>query len=368
MRKLEELRLVGWKSIRDMTPPLKLGGLNVLIGGNGAGKSNLVSFFEFLSEVVAGRAYEHIARSGGAESLLYFGPKRTKAIEATLTFGTELGGTQYYMRLVPGPGNDLVFAARQRQHTDFIPDEKTIKFDVDFGDEKHTQEAELFQSLHDEGPLARCRVFHFHDTSSTAGIRHASHIESNRSLLSDAGNLAAMLYLYKQTRPTVYRRIVGTVRLIAPFFDDFILEPRRLNPREILLNWRARGTDYEMGPHQFSDGTLRAIALCTLLLQPEEDLPVLIVLDEPELGLHPAALGMISGLMKQAAHHCQLLIATQSVTLLQHFDPETVIVVDFQDGASQFQRLDPNAYQEWLADYNVGDLWERNVIGGGPFR
>src|SRR5690606_29571998 len=119
-----------------------------------------------------------------------------------------------------------------------------------------------------------CRLFHFHDTSERSAIRQPCYIEANRILYSDAGNLAAMLYLYQLQYPTAYRRIVSAVQQAVPYFDDFIVEPQRLNPQKILLKWRQRGSDYEFGPHQMSDGSLRFIALATLLLQPVESFPL----------------------------------------------------------------------------------------------
>jgi predicted ATPase len=211
-------------------------------------------------------------------------------------------------------------------------------------------------------------------------MRRDCPIDVNRSLAPDAANLPAMLYLYRERYPTAYRRIIAAVKAVAPFFEDFVLEPLRLNPRNIVLHWRAKesdvefgtgtGTampDYELGAHQLSDGTLRAIALFTLLLQPEEDLPELIVLDEPELGLHPAALTVLADLLKSAARHSQLLIATQSAALIDHFEVDDVITVNIRDGGSTFERLDPAGLKHWLEEYMLSELWERNVIGGGPY-
>jgi predicted ATPase len=192
-------------------------------------------------------------------------------------------------------------------------------------------------------------------------------IDTNRSLAPDAANLPAMLYLYRQRYKTAYHRIVAAVKAIAPFFEDFVLEPLRLNPRNIALHWRAKESDYEFGAHQLSDGTLRAIALFTLLLQPEEDLPELIVLDEPELGLHPAALAVLADLLKSTAQHSQLIIATQSVALIDHFEVEDIVTVNIRDGCSTFERLNPEGLKHWLEEYTLSELWERNVIGGGPY-
>jgi predicted ATPase len=230
--------------------------------------------------------------------------------------------------------------------------------------------------------LSRCRVYHFHDTSLLGPMRRDCLIDANQFLHSDAANLPAMLYLYRERYPGVYRRIVAAVRAVAPNFDDFVLAPLRLNPKNIALHWRIKETEfeanqrvgtgsttseYEFGPHQMSDGTLRALALFTLLLQPEEDLPALIVLDEPELGLHPAGLAVLADLLKSTSRHCQLLIATQSAALIDHFDAFDVITVNIQDGASTFKRQDPEQLKEWLDDYTLSDLWQRNIIGGGPY-
>ena len=175
-----------------------------------------------------------------------------------------------------------------------------------------------------------------------------------------------MLYLYKAAYPEVYARIVSTVRQVVPAFDDFVLEPQRLSPTKILLNWKQIGREYLLGPHQLSDGSLRAMAIATLFLQPENNLPNLIVLDEPELGLHPQALELLLGLIRSVSHRTQVILSTQSPTLLNYFEASEVIVAELQEGASKFRRVDEKELTDWLEDYSVGELWQKNVIGGGP--
>jgi predicted ATPase len=185
--------------------------------------------------------------------------------------------------------------------------------------------------------------------------------------MPDAGNLAAVLLRLRDMNDgSAYKRILSTIRLIAPFFDDFDLEPAGLNKRDIILNWRDKGSDQVFGPHQLSDGTLRAMCLVTLLMQPEDDLPDLIVVDEPELGLHPYALNVIASLFKKASHHTQVLIGTQSASFIDNFDVEDVIVVNREGKDSQFTRPDPAVLEAWLDEYSLGEVWEKNVIGGGP--
>jgi len=370
MAKLQRITLRGFKSIRDLSLPMH--SLNVLIGVNGAGKSNLVSFLKMINEMMGGRLQEYIAASGRAQSLLHFGPKVTPQMEATLEFDAENGTDTYMMRLFHAAGDTLVFAEEKlsflesgRQGPPKVLDlgaghqETRVRDEADGGEPT----ARVFRHL-----LNQCRVFHFHDTSATARVRQYCYVGDDRWLMPDAGNLAAMLHrLRNQEQGPAYRRILTSIRRIAPFFEDFDLEPTGAGEKDIILNWRQKGSDQVFGPHQLSDGTIRAMALVTLLEQPTDDLPNLIFVDEPELGLHPDAKTIIAGLLKKASHHCQVVVATQSAALLDSFDAEDVVVVERDLKESKFRRQDGAALQEWLEEYSLGQLWEKNVLGGGPF-
>ena len=365
---LRRVILKGFKSIKEMD--LELHPLNVLIGANGAGKSNLISFFKMLNEMMAGRLQQYIGTTGRAQSVLHFGPKVTPQMEAKLEFEVDNGVDTYDMRLFHAAGDTLVFAD---ESLSFLQTGRTWPKLVPLGSgheetrigqeaEKGEKTARVFRHL-----LNHCRVYHFHDTSPTARVRQYSYIGDNRWLMPDAGNLAAfLLRLRDQEGESAYQRIVTTIRLVAPFFDDFDLEPAGPNKNEIILNWRDKGSDQVFGPHQLSDGTLRAICLVTLLMQPESELPDLIIVDEPELGLHPYALNMVAALFKKASHHTQVLISTQSSCFLDNFDPEDVIVVNREGKESHFTRPDVEKLEAWLEEYSLGEVWEKNVIGGGP--
>lgn len=367
MSKLNRICLEGFRSIKYMS--LELRPLNVLIGANGAGKSNIVAFFKLVNELMGGRLQKHIGATGGASANLHFGPKITPQMEAELEFEADNGTDFYQMRLFHAAGDILIFA------------DETLSFLRTGSD--HPQKNELGvghkESLISEEaakdqPVAktfryllnRCRVYHFHDTSPESGVRNLCYVSDNRWLMPDAANLAAVLYQLKTDNETVYRRIVATIRQVAPFFHDFDLEPT--SAQRIILNWRHRASDGVFGPYQLSDGTLRAICLIALLSQPKSDLPMLIVVDEPELGLHPYALNVIGSLFRAVSHHTQVLISTQSCTLLDSFEPEDIVVVERndEDETSEFHRPDVEKLQEWLEDYSLGEVWEKNVIGGGP--
>ncbi|MBS3029635.1 MAG: AAA family ATPase [Dolichospermum sp. DET50] len=361
---LQRVIINGFKSMKTMD--LELRPLNILIGANGAGKSNLISFFKMLNEMMRDKLQEYIGISGYAQSLLYFGPKVTPQIEAQLEFEVENGMDTYNLRLFHAAGDTLIFGEEtlsflqkgwSSPRTDSLGvghKETKINEAADGG----MQTAKALRFL-----LNYSRVYHFHDTSSTAPVRLAGYIGDTRWLKPDAGNLAALLLRFRDDNNTVYQRIIKTIRLIAPFFDDFVLVPRG---NHVILNWLHKGSDQVFGPHQFSDGTLRAICLTTLLLQPEDELPKLIIVDEPELGLHPYALNVVAAMFGKASYHTQILISTQSSSFLDNFNPEDVITVDRVGKESQFKRLNPEELEPWLEEYSLGEVWEKNIMGGGP--
>lgn len=367
MPKLKRINIKGFRSIKEMS--LEVTSLNVMIGANGAGKSNLISFLKMMNELMAGRLQEYVATTGRATANLHFGPKKTPQVEARLEFEVEQGADVYEMRLFHAAGDSLVFAD---ESVSFHPVGSATPKIVSLG-AGHKESGIDAMAAQDEPTakalrhlLHRCRVYHFHDTSPTARVRQYCYTGANRWLMPDAANLAAILHRLRTEDEQVYRRIVATIRQVAPFFDDFNLEPTGVNDKEIILNWRHRKSDLIFGPHQLSDGTLRAICLISLLMQPEEELPYLIVIDEPELGLHPYALDVVASLCQTASHHAQLLVSTQSSSFLNSFDPEDIVVVEREGEATTFKRPDAEKMNAWLEDYTLGEVWEKNVIGGGP--
>jgi len=216
--------------------------------------------------------------------------------------------------------------------------------------------------------LSGCRSYQFHDTSHQANVRRSRYIEDASYLRDDAGNLAPYLYALRDTRPDSYRRIVDTVRLVFPPFDDFSLAPSATNSREIILNWHEKGrADYLFGPHQLSDGSLRFMALATLLLQPPDRLPSVIILDEPELGLHPYAISVLAAMVRSVAKRAQVVMATQSSRLVDEFEPDDIVVLESRGPeGTECRRPDPDELAVWLEEYSLGELWEKNHFGGRP--
>ena len=371
MSRLDSITIRGFRSIGEVT--FELRPLNVLIGANGAGKSNVVSFFKMMNELMGGRLQQFVASTGHASSNLHFGPRVTPQLEAELRFETDTNDIDTYrMRLGHAAGDSLIFTEEclvfrrfgftvEREEQLGPGHKETLVASTADGDGALATTARVFRFL-----LDNCRVFHFHDTSPTSRVRNYGYVGDNRPLMPDAGNLAAVLYRLRSMNPVAYRRIVETVRQIAPFFVGFELHPTGPGGKDIILNWRHRDSDMVFGPHQLSDGTLRAICLISLLMLPAEELPILIVIDEPELGLHPYALNIVASLCRSASARCQILISTQSSALVNSFDPEDILVVERDGESSTLVRPDVKILEAWLDDYSLGEIWEKNVIGGGP--
>lgn len=364
--RLSSIHVSGFKSIRHL-PRLDLGSINVLIGANGTGKSNFVSFFRLLSAMASsGDALaSHVARSGGAGSLLHDGPAVTPEMAATLTFEGETGSIDYSFRLVHGAPDALLFAEEKYRFTPPSASGAEVPW-VSLGAgyrESSLHRVSDVTARRILSLLRRLVVYQFHDTSDTARIRQRSAVADGVLLRADAGNLAPFLLRLRESQRDSYARIVETIRQIAPFFEDFFLEPLQ---GSVMLQWRERGTDTIFQPHQSSDGMLRIMALVALLLQPYDALPALLIVDEPELGLHPYAINVVAGLFRSVSSHAQIALATQSIAFLDCFAPDEIIVVDRPARESRFGRPDGSALQDWLEDYSLGELWEKNVIGGRP--
>ncbi len=355
---ISRLRTHGYKSIASAD--VELTSLNVLIGANGAGKSNFIGVIGLLGHLLEGHLQFAIEKEGGADRILTNGLKHTQELRLDFHFGKNT-----YCALLAADADARLFF--KEEAASFQGEGHATPYSVPLG--MGHRETELLAT---KAPVAQIalkqmkgwRTFHFHDTSPEARVKQACDLHDNVTLHPHAENLAAVLFRLGNTDPNAYRQIVETIRLVAPFFDDFRLAPDAAKPDQIRLAWSSRGTDAYFGPNAFSDGTLRFICLTTLLLQPY--LPTVVVIDEPELGLHPYAINVLAGLLTSASTRTQIIVSTQSVTLVNQFEPHDVIVVDRDDQGSTFRRPTDEEAASWLEDYTLGELWEKNILGGRP--
>jgi predicted ATPase len=364
---LESITIKGFKSIASVSD-LRLLPINVLIGPNGSGKSNFIGMFAFLHAIREGRLQEYVRRAGGAEQLLHFGSRTTREIEIFISF--KEGVNQYRLRLRP-TNDDSLFPASE---TVYFWDRTAYEapYSLDLSARENGREAGISDPAVKRIPdwvrtrLGQWRIYHVHDTSENSAMRKTAKLNDNYFLRPDASNLPAFLYLLQQRHREAYGVIRSTIQRVAPFFDDFLLQPDSLNPESIRLVWRHKNSEQYFGASALSDGSLRFISLATLFLQPEQYRPSVIVVDEPELGLHPYAITLLASLIRQASVKTQVIVSTQSSLLLDHFQPEDVLVADRIEGGTMLTRLDPSLLTEWLQDYSLGQLWEKNEFGGRP--
>ena len=355
MSAVRAITIAGFRSIAELRE-LKLRPLNVLIGTNGSGKSNFLGALKLLRTAILSGSQmpDYVRRSGGAGRLLHFGSKVTRTIRFRVRFGDKLADFSVDM---PHGTDDQLFPRISIAETELPPD-FVKNLEVQPG---VVPVLEFLRSR-----LESWRLYHFHDTGSTSPMTTTADVHDNRHLRPDGSNLAAFLYFLSKKHGSSYTQIRRTIRLAAPFFDDFALEPQALDENKILLEWRHLGSDAYFDASSLSDGSLRFIALVTLLLQPASLRPSLVLLDEPELGLHPYAITLLASLLKQASVESQIIVATQSPVLLDHFEPEDVLVAERVSGATELRRLDGETLKIWLEDYSLGQLWEKNELGGRP--
>ena len=374
MATLQRLTVRGFKSIRALEE-LELRGVNVLVGANGAGKSNLVDVFRLLSQLAHARFQIFAKQEGGPDALLFGGRRRTPSLEVELLFergqccyrfsAEPAGDGMVFGReyVCPGVPQDLARAARGT-----FP---TVEGGTTWSGghmEAHVASLGVGSFAAYALPAIRdWRVYHFHETSDKAGVRCPQAVRDNLRLKADGSNLGPFLRFLRERHPRRHRDIAETLRIAAPFFGGFVY--RTEVGERIELEWYHRDDEgTPLGPLQLSDGTLRFICLATLLLQPPELQPDPIIIDEPELGLHPLALTLLAEMLRGASEARQVIVSTQSADLVSEFEPEDVVVVNRRNGESTFERLDSEVLQDWLEEYSVGQLWKAEVVGGGPAR
>ena len=356
---ISKIKIKGYKSIKEQE--IKLGSINILIGANGVGKSNFISVFSFIRNLYGSSENFHafVQKKGGADTFLYFGKKNTQIINLELEFGSGNNARRFFADIneqqdslsVNTLGTDFY------KYNSWNKEAYTSRNLID----RHSNQADYIKK-----DLDNIEIYHLHDTGDQSPLKGRCNINDNRVLKKDGSNIAAILYFIKEKHTKSFYRIEKTIQSIAPFFDKFVLEPNRLNREFIQLEWREKEyPDKYFNAYHLSDGTLRFICLATLLLQPNP--PKTIIIDEPELGLHPVAINKLAGLIRKASHNSQLIISSQSVNLIDNFVPENIIIADRKGEETVFTKLDSESLKQWLEEYTLGEVWEKKIIGGHTY-
>ena len=366
-KRLKSIKIQGFKSIPFQHPlELMFGDINILLGANGAGKSNIISFFKMLGFMMSGSLQRFIAESGTNQKFLYYGSKKTPTMCASLIFEAPSFYDIYSFNLTAAVPDRLILTSEDIE-CKHAREERPFKGQLqsDFNESALVKSSEKTEKII-RNLLGSCKVYQFSDSSISSPMRQASTVDSAHYLQSEANNLASFLYYLKNNYPDSFRRISEYVRDIVPQFHEFYLEPER---GYISLKWMDNSAnDYVLSADQFSDGSIRFIALATLLLQPEETMPFVIIVDEPELGLHPYAIDQLNEMIKDASKHAQIIVATQSTAIIDGFsaDEVTVIERDPEIQGTCARKLTEEEYHDWLEEYTLSELWNKNIIGGRP--
>ncbi len=351
---LTNIEISGFKSIKEMN--LDLNPINIIIGQNGAGKSNFINIFKLLNRIVKKELQLYTEINGGADRFFYFGTKVTDKIYIKISFNS---GNDYELVLRPAVPNTIFI------ETETVRYNPKKNYDsLGGGLESKIGNTNSYKAKYVKQYLQGARIYHFHDVSDNSPIKKTCSISDNLFLQSQADNLPAMLYFFKKNYEYEYRKIVSVINMVAPFFQDFVLEPENKN---IILRWKHVGYDKVFDVYDLSDGTLRFIALVTLLLQPNNFIPHTIIIDEPELGLHPYALRILAELFQNVTKKGKQIIATsQSVEFINEFNYKDIIITDRRGEKSYFRHLEEDEIKQWINDFSIGDIWKKNIIGGTP--
>ena len=362
--RIESLHVKGFRSLADVQLD-EIPNPMVLLGANGAGKSNVLRFVQLLQALAGRRLGEFVRRRGGADDQLFGGHQSTNRIEAKVSSRTDLGTHTYAVTLEGTEAGDLSFVneeftpcAAEAGEPDCGQPNRESGFVLmacsKSGDDRSKAAVDLLRDT---------MVYQFHDTSSASPIKTRWDAEDNHRLLEHGGNLAPVLVHLRRNDLPKYEMICRHIRRVLPEFDGFEIEA---DYGKAILRWRAKTTKQTMGAHLTSDGSLRAFCLITLLNLPSELLPSIVLLDEPELGLHPFAVSLVSHMVKVLARERQVIVATQSPYFVDAFSLEEIVVLTMRDGKTEAKRFADGDFSHWLDEHSTGELWWKNLLGGYP--
>jgi len=400
---LASMTLEGFLSFAYDTGEFRLAPLNVLIGANGSGKSNLVEAVSVLRAVPRDLPLP-IRQGGGVKDWLWKGPGGSGSgfsdgsdagnpaarIELVFAEGRiakfQGGDPAVRYRLVFGvEGDSFVVLDERLENAEPAPGETRPYFYFGYENGRpmlHGQDGPRELRREDIDPtqsilsqrkdpeaypelgrladfLASIGIYRSWRFGPDAAVRAACKPDVRTDRLSETfDNLPARLAALKRT-PAVKRQLLELVKELAPGFDDF-----EVIPEGGTLNLYLTEGSISIPARRLSDGTLRYLCLLAILVDPEP--PPLIVIEEPELGLHPDIHLKLAALLQEASARTQLLVTTHSDILVDALSdtPEAVIVCEKVDGATKLRRLDAEMLKPWLEKYRLGELWMSGEIGG----
>lgn len=393
--RLTELSCWGFRSYpdRDMVRALTMTPLSVLIGPNSSGKSNLLDMLLLISEAADQKLSDGVRRRNGMRSILWqngakeFGWELVLAAEGA--FAAEEGPLHY--RVVVRPrgespsialeevaveaksGTRVLLSAmngavrlRAEGKPQLGPETPlTSDSELAISQIRDPQNYPTLSRLRDY--LASWAIYREFLTDEQSKMRQPQVASADTQLQPHGENLIAVLHqINNRTQYRPYNTgIRELLRLAFEDFEELYFPAEPGASGKIGLAWKDRSLSGDLDVSQLSDGMLRFLALSTLLAAP--DLPPLVCVDEPEIGLHPALLHLVAGMAEKASARTQVILTTHSTQLINSLSrPEYVTVVERDKGATTLRRLDAGKLGAWLRDFTLGELWLQGEIGGRP--
>ena len=370
---LESVHIEGFRSLADVTFRPRPG-VTVLLGPNGGGKSNLIRFFEMMEAMLYRHSLAHfIGMNCGADDQLFEGGKRTPELSATIGLSREQKFYQYAFRLRLTPDDHFVVAEESLRGGE-SEDGATLLWQARGNGSGETRITEIIRPDNEgeDQEAAQCfrafahdlGAYHFNDTSDYSVFNKLWDVNDWMRFRPDGGNLAAVLHAVSKYAPERYEQICRHIGRVIPGFRQFDIEERF---GRVMVRWTPDGSEKRLGPHLTSDGSLRFFALVTLLQLPREMLPRVIFLDEPELGLHPAGIDLVGGMIRSLSHHRQIVVATQSPRVVDGMGVEEIEVFEMKNRRTRLRAFGREEFRSWFEDgYSAGELWQKNLLGGHP--
>ena len=319
---------------------------------------------------------EFVGRQGGADDQLHGGNATTPRIQAEIAIRTDTGRNEYRFTLAYAHPDQLLFTEEAfRYSRDDLGGDAPWNH-LGFGHREaliveagQSQEATQPPGVHPQTArtvthlLRNCASYQFHNTGVTSNFKKNWDAEDHAYMRTDGGNLAAILHRLEREDLRRYERICRLVRRVLPGFDRFDIAEQY---GKVALRWRSGYSDKTYGAHLTSDGSLRFFAIAALLNLPAEMLPSVLLLDEPEFGLHPKAIALVGDMIRALSESRQVIVATQSPLLVDAFELDEVFVLEIQEGRTVLRQDDPDRLRSWLDEFSVGELWQKNLLGGRP--
>ena len=383
MTGFSSLSVHGYRRLIDVQLPLKP--LNVLIGANGVGKSSVLDVFRLLGMSADGHLVATLTESGGLQSILSANGK-TAELVLGVTWPIKDGAKIVY---------DLALATAGALQATSIADERLCRYGADEGqvptlliatenrrprfyhaDGTHEPDRELkiSETALSQIPPFSDASFARYAVASVSAIHHALDVTAHAPVRSpqtltpttmpgaNGESLVPCLLTIRETAYDRFALIEDALRVAFPTFQRLEFPP--VAAGQLGLGWRDSSTTRTLYANELSEGTLRFLWLATLLQSP--DLPLVTLIDEPEVSLHPELLRLFVELLREAAERTQLVVATHSDRLVRFLDPAELLVCDLDDetGGMTVQRGDDLDLQDWLEDYTLDQLWSKGIIGG----